>query len=340
MYQKRFLGPYAHLQSASLIFKRFPVPFLKDLVEGWDQSLCQPEGEGELGASHEKLRNQALEERRWPFLSHHVRDNLRTALLDLEVAVLYPSLDNVKGRGDNKGSGGTGDGGDEVLEPAGLVVVLELEEVLLGRGRASEEGERTWRIACRRPAPSSVQAEALVANDSQDATATERLRVCLPLDLQHVQRQQDDLANADQTSGGRVHHGLAGTLAKGAVEGAAMVLGKVVAHEWLSSVLVYSLKHLVCCGVSETGEEGEESAESRLVGGVLEDDRVELGAGGHTALVGHEALGDRVDGVEDDEFVDSFSAFCAEPTTGTLPCCGIAGAIAVADGAHERIYVL
>ncbi|KAI7091914.1 hypothetical protein KC356_g197 [Hortaea werneckii] len=27
--------------------------------------------------------------------------------------------------------------------------------------------------------------------------------------------------------------------------------------------------------------------------------------------------------------VDSFSAFCAEPTTGTLPCCGIAGAIAL-----------
>lgn len=291
----------AHLEALSL-------GTLEDLVEGWDQRLCQPEGEGELRAGHEELRYQALEECRWPFVSHHVCDNLRTTLLNFEVAVLYPSLNNVKWRGDDKRCGGTGDGCDEVLEPASLVVVLELEEVLLGCGRASEEGERTWRIACRRPAPSSVQAEALVANDSQDATATERLWVCLPLDLQHVQWEKDDLANADQASGGRVHHGLASALAEGAVEGAAMVLRQVVAHEWLSSVLVHSLKNLVCSGVTETGEEGEESAESRFAGGVLEDDRVELGAGGHAALVGHEALGDRVDGVEDDEFGDTSSA--------------------------------
>lgn len=45
-------------------------------------------------------------------------------------------------------------------------------------------------------------------------------------------------------SSGSVHDGLAVALAEVAVEGVAMVLGQVVAHERLTTVLVYSLKDL------------------------------------------------------------------------------------------------
>lgn len=49
------------------------------------------------------------------------------------------------------------------------------------------------------PAPSSVQAEALVGDDLEDTTAAEGLGVGLSLDLQDVQGKEDDLSNSDQT---------------------------------------------------------------------------------------------------------------------------------------------
>lgn len=85
------------------------------------------------------LGDQALEESTGALVLHHVGDNPEAGLGVLEVAVLNTGLDDVEGSGDEEGGGGTGDGGDEVLEPRGLVVVVEAEEVLLGEGGTTEQ---------------------------------------------------------------------------------------------------------------------------------------------------------------------------------------------------------
>lgn len=102
-----------------------------------------------------------------------------------------------------------------------------------------------------------------------------------------------------------MHDGLAIALAESAVEEVAVVLGQVVAHEGLTTVLVHSLHDLVGGGISETGEEGEEAGTEGSGGLVLEDDRVEVAGRGDLALVAHKTLGDGVDGVEDGELRDT-----------------------------------
>jgi hypothetical protein len=285
------------------------VGILQDLVEGRNEGLGEPEGEGELGTGHEELRKQALEEGGRSLVLKHVGDDASAGLLDLEVAVLNAGLDDVERCRDNEGSGGTGDRSDEVLAPAGAVVVLELVKVLLGCGRATEKRERTRSVASSGPAPTSVQAEALIGNNPHDTTATERLRVCLSLDLEHVEREQDDLTNTNDAASSGVHDSLAVAGTEGAVEGAAVVLGQVVAHERLTTVLVNALEDLVCCSVAETGEECEVASTNGLVGVVLEDDLVEVGCAVDLALVGHQALGDGVDGVEDGKLSDTGRAW-------------------------------
>jgi hypothetical protein len=279
--------------------------FLHDLVEGRDKGLGEPEGESELGTSHKQLGEQALEEGGRALVLEHVGDDASASLLDLEVAVLDAGLDDVERSRDNEGGGGTGDGSNEVLGPGSAVVVLELVEVLLGGGGTTEESERTRSVTGGSPAPTSVETEALVGNDPHDTTATERLGVCLPLDLENVEREQDNLTNANKRTSGGVHDGLAIAGAEGLVEEGAVVLGQVVAHEGLTTVLVDALQDLVGGGVAETGEEGEVTGSDRLAGGVLEDDLVEVLHAIDLALVGHQTLGDGVDGVEDGELSDT-----------------------------------
>lgn len=98
-----------------------------------------------------------------------------------------------------------------------------------------------------------------------------------------------------------VHDGLAIALAESGVEEVAMVLGQVVAHEGLTTVLVDTLHDLVGSGIAETGEEREETSAEGSSGLVLEDDGVELGHARDLALVAHETFGDGVDRVEDGE---------------------------------------
>jgi hypothetical protein len=102
-----------------------------------------------------------------------------------------------------------------------------------------------------------------------------------------------------------VHDSLAVTLAECRVEEVAVVLGQVVAHEGLTTVLVDTLHDLVGGGIAETGEEREEASAEGSSGLVLEDDRVELGHANNLALVAHETFGDSVDGVEDGELGDT-----------------------------------
>ena len=63
-------------------------------------------------------------------MSDHVADDLESTLRVFEIAVLYASLDNIEGCGDDERGRRAGDGGDEVLGPGGGVVVGEVVEVL------------------------------------------------------------------------------------------------------------------------------------------------------------------------------------------------------------------
>ena len=56
-----------------------------------------------------------------------------------------------------------------------------------------------WSIACSCPAPSSIESEALVGDDSENTPSSECFGIRLSLDLQDIQRKKNDLAYADQT---------------------------------------------------------------------------------------------------------------------------------------------
>ena len=112
---------------------------LQDLVESGDKSLSKPEGEDELGAGHEELGSETLEEGAHALVLGHVCDDSETRLLGLEVAVLDTGLDDIERSRDDERSRGTGDGGDKVLRPRSGVVVGELVEVFLGSCGTTEE---------------------------------------------------------------------------------------------------------------------------------------------------------------------------------------------------------
>jgi len=54
-------------------------------------------------------------------------------------------------------------------------------------------------IPCRSPAPAAIQTKPFIADDPENTAPSEGLWICLPLDLQDVEREQDNLADADET---------------------------------------------------------------------------------------------------------------------------------------------
>jgi len=110
-----------------------------DLPKRRDQRLCQPETEHQLRPRHQQLRRQTLEETRDAFLPHHRAHNLEPRLRVLEISVLDTGFDDVEGSGDDERSRSAGDGGDEVLEVGGGVVVGEVVEIFFGEGGTTEK---------------------------------------------------------------------------------------------------------------------------------------------------------------------------------------------------------
>jgi hypothetical protein len=66
--------------------------------------------------------------------------------------------------------------------------------------------EGAWGVAGDSPAPASIQGRALLHKDSDDAAATKRVRVDLPLNLKHVEWEKNHLANTRQAACGRLYH--------------------------------------------------------------------------------------------------------------------------------------
>jgi hypothetical protein len=92
-----------------------------------------------------------------------------------------------------------------------------------------------------------------------------------------------------------VHNGLSAGLSESILKLGSVVLGKVVANEGLSSVLVNTLENLVSGSVSKSREKREELLSDRGGGVVLEDNGLKLGKSGNLGLVAHKTLRDGVD---------------------------------------------
>lgn len=140
--------------------------------------------------------------------------------------------------------------------------------------------KRARRIPRRRPSPSPIKPKPLIPNDPQHTPSPKRLRVRLPLNLEHIQRENHNLANPNQTARRGMHDGLTITPSECSIEVVPVVLGEEVAREGLPAVLVDALEDFVGSGVAEAGEEGEEAGCNGGGGGFAEDDLVELGGGG------------------------------------------------------------
>lgn len=227
---------------------------LHDLAESWDERLRKPETEDQLRPSHQHLWYQTLEERSGTLMLSHIRNDPEARLWVLEIAVLYPSLDDVQGCRNNQRRRRTHYRRDKVLAPRRLVVVFEMENLLLRPCATTEQRERARRVTCRRPPCTSVQAHTFVCDDLEEPARPECLWVCLALDLEHVEGQENNLANTDERASGSIEHSFSCAFAERFVEVGRVVLCQVVTHEWLSAILVYSLENLVACSIAETGE--------------------------------------------------------------------------------------
>ncbi len=128
---------------------------------------------------------------------------------------------------------------------------------------------RTYRkrprgISSSGPTRTSVETHPFIGHDSKNASAPKCFGVSLSLDFQDIQRQQNDLANANQTSRLRqrmaapccsiyppcsppssgMHDGLPRPLSKCIIEFLPMVQCEVISCEGLAPIFVYSLQNL------------------------------------------------------------------------------------------------
>lgn len=161
---------------------------LHDLVECGYQRLRKPERKRQLRPRHQQLRHQALEEGGRTFMSRHHSNNLDTRLLNFEVLVLYPGLDDIQRRRHNKRRRRSRRRGHKILAPGCLVVVFQLEEILLRGGRATKQREGARRIACCCPPPAAIQSKTLIGDDAEHASSAESFRVGLAFDLEDIKR--------------------------------------------------------------------------------------------------------------------------------------------------------
>ena len=172
-------------------------PFLYNRAKCRYQRLCEPKAKDQFRPRHQQLGRQTLEETRHPFILHHIPHNLKPTLGVLKIPILYPRLNHVQRRRHDQRGRRARDRGDEILQIAGGIVILEFVEVLLrGRG-AAEEGERAGGVAGGGPAGAAVEAHAFVGHDAEDAPAAEGVGVGLAFDFEDVEGEEDDFADAD-----------------------------------------------------------------------------------------------------------------------------------------------
>lgn len=130
---------------------------LKVLVEDGDQLLGNGEGEDELGSNNQDLGQETLEEGAESLVADHLLDDAHTTLRVIKVAVLDTGLDDIQGSSNGDRGNGSSDGGTEVLEEGGLVVVLKSENPLLDKGASSEQSKGSRGVTTSGPESTSIQ---------------------------------------------------------------------------------------------------------------------------------------------------------------------------------------
>lgn len=80
------------------------------------------------------------------------------------------------------------------------VYVRALSMGISGRG-VETYGERAGRVPGHGPPPPTIQCRTLLHEDADNTSPTEGLRVHLPLDLEGIEREEDDLTDASQAVG-------------------------------------------------------------------------------------------------------------------------------------------
>ena len=179
----------------------------------------------------------------------------------LKIGILDTRFDRVEGCCDTYRRNSARYRGDKVLRPRRLAIVRYAEDIILCNRAGTEQlrhphssakkgsrlcGEatnrkRAWSVAGDRPAPAPIQRRTLLHEDSDDATATERVRVDLSLDLERVKREKNHLANTRQAACGRLHHHPSLSFAKHVCEARLVVPREYVIDPRLATKLVDSL---------------------------------------------------------------------------------------------------
>lgn len=125
--------------SISLLPLNLDLPPRKSRIKSRDQRLRKPERKHQLGTGHEQLGHETLEEGAGALVLGHVGQDAEARLGVVKVAVLDAGLDDIEGGRNDKRRRSAGDGGDEVLEPRCLVVVVEAKEKFLRKGGTTKE---------------------------------------------------------------------------------------------------------------------------------------------------------------------------------------------------------
>lgn len=142
----------------------------------------------------------------------HILDNLESTFRIFKVSILNARLDDIQGGGYEKWCWRSGDRGNEVLEPRCWVIVVQLIEIFLRKGRSSEKlllglaqvrpitrmaewlnlcltySEGSGGISGCGPTRATVETHSLIGHDSKDASASKCFGIRLTLDFEYVQR--------------------------------------------------------------------------------------------------------------------------------------------------------
>jgi hypothetical protein len=169
-----------------------------------NQRLRQPKTEHQLRPRHQHLGRQPLKKTSKTLIPNHTPHNPKPTLRTLKIPILNPRLNHIQRRRHNERRRRTTNRRHEILRPARRIIILQMKNLLLCEGRAAEEGERPRRIASGGPPRAAVQPHPLVGDDAEEATGAEGSGVGLAFDLEDVEGEEDDLADADEGAGGGV----------------------------------------------------------------------------------------------------------------------------------------
>lgn len=138
--------------------------------------------------------------------------------------------------------------------------------------------EAAWGISGHSPSPTAVEGSTLLFKYSKSTTTAERVWIDLHLDLEGVEREQDNLANTGQAACGGVHHGLPLSLAERVDKRVADGRGAAdeIVEPRLTTKFVDTLGNFVPCRVAQSGEEAEDAGEDWRRGLLTEDDAAQI----------------------------------------------------------------